>query len=199
MTLSAGGTFFAFGVVEVQVYRAASSSSPYTLLYTTDPVGPSDGRLLTVLSYEPEEALEPMLLAGFLTDYPADGSQRSLLAAYSPASSSPSWQFDFANTTARYQDTISSLAFCRSGSRRLAAVASWGLGPASNNSTLEDTCHVFDATSGNKVLGFNTLGSMLGSDCTILGSQLFASFAGKHEHANILGSGGEALMLTMQL
>lgn len=196
IALSKAGKFLAFGASQMYCYQRQGNT--FSLYFVSDPVNPADARLLTQIAFDSNDAAAPMLFAGYVTFNQPTHTQRSFVNAFDlslPRPSTPSWTFYFANSTSSFQDSIGDLKVCGAGQSRVLAVASWGLGAGSGNASSVDTIHAFD-TQGNKILGFQTPGSMFGIDCTVTqGGTVTVVAGGKHEHANIMGSGGDMYAL----
>jgi hypothetical protein len=196
--LSRHGNYFAYGVGQVHVYQKKQLT--YVPLFVRSPVNPNDGRLLEAISFDVSDS-SPLLATGYFTVYGTQ-SQQSFIEVFDLSRSSPQipiWTYQFANTTRPYQDSIADLTFCGAGPSRVLAVASWGVGPNSTTILNAATVHGFVATSGEKILSYNTPGSMFGIVCSVSGSQLLVSAGGKHEHANVLGSGGDVFGFSQSL
>ncbi len=196
--LSRHGGYFAFGVSSTHVYRRVGAV--YQLLFTRSPVSPYDGRLLDAIAFDTSDA-KPLLATGYYTVYNSI-SQQSFVEVFDLGSANPAqpaWVYNFVNTTSPYQDAIGQISICGSGPSRIVAIGTWGVGPNSTHVLNAATVHAFSA-AGTKVLSYNTAGSMFGIACSVSPKNvLFVGAGGKHEHANVMGSGGDVYGFITQL
>jgi hypothetical protein len=179
------------------VYHRVGAS--YRLLFTRSPVNPLDARLLEAIAFDAKDA-KPLLATAYFTVYD-NVSQQSFVEVFDlsrAVQQQPIWTYRFVNTTRQFQDSVAGIQICGTGAGRVVAVASWGVGPNSTNILNAATVHAF-AAGGSKILSYNTPGSMFGVQCAVSNGALFVGAGGKHEHANIMGSGGDVYGFTQKV
>jgi len=105
---------------------------------------------------------------------------------YDLSTSSIEWQYDYPTGSGSYQDVVEWIDCSSDG--RWSVVGSWGCQTGGG-----DEVNVFDDLNpGEPVFSINTPGSMFHVDITDDGK--YISAAGKHVHANVMGSGTDLYM-----
>ena len=96
------------------------------------------------------------------------------------------WQYDYPTGSGGYQDVVEWVDCSSDG--RWSVVASWGCQSGGG----DEVCVFDDLAPGAPVFSINTPGSMFHADITDDGKYITA--AGKHVHANVMGSGTDVYM-----
>jgi hypothetical protein len=105
---------------------------------------------------------------------------------YNLSTHSIEWQYDYPTGSGSYQDVVEWIDCSSDG--RWSVVGSWGCQTGGG-----DEVSVFDDLNpGEPVFSINTPGSMFHVDITDDGK--YISAAGKHVHANVMGSGTDVYM-----